>query len=120
MVGLGRPLVVDTNLPNKILSANLTEAQLKPLATGIRALDRMAMLRSWYENQIGRMGKGQKSESPHENIWLSMEKIITRSESTSSDDAGRNCNFRHSGNNVAASKINKQRFHMDISTLQIW
>lgn len=79
MVGLGRPIVVDPDLPNKILSGQPYRSTVKPLTTGVRALDRMAMLEiTWYENQIGRIGKG-KEPKPHENVWLSMGKIITRS-----------------------------------------
>ena len=79
MVGLGRPIVVDPDLPKKILSGQPYRSTVKPLTTGIRTLDRMAMLEiTWYENQIGRMGKG-KEPDPHENVWVSMCKIMTRS-----------------------------------------
>lgn len=79
MVGLGRPLVVDPELPNKILSGQPYRSTVKPLSTGVKVLDKMAMLEiTWYENQIGRMGKG-KEPNPHENVWVSMGKIMTRS-----------------------------------------
>lgn len=79
MVGLGRPLVVDPGLPGKILSGQPYRSTVKNLTTGVKAIDKMAMLEiTWYENQIRRMGKG-RNPNPHENVWISMGKIIARS-----------------------------------------
>ncbi|MBU1168028.1 MAG: NADH:flavin oxidoreductase/NADH oxidase family protein [Proteobacteria bacterium] len=78
MVGLARPLVVDPDLPSKILSGQEYRSSVKPLTTGIKLIDRLAMLEiTWYENQIGRIGRGNKTR-PNENVWVSLIKMATR------------------------------------------
>lgn len=78
MVGLARPLAVDPELPAKILSGQAYRSSVKPLSTGIKVLDRLAMLEiTWYENQIGRIGRGRKPR-PNENVWITLAKIATR------------------------------------------
>lgn len=78
MVGLGRPIVVDPALPAKIMSGQPYRSSVKPLSTGIKIVDRLAMLEiTWYENQIGRIGRG-KEPKPNENVWVTMAKMMTR------------------------------------------
>jgi 2,4-dienoyl-CoA reductase-like NADH-dependent reductase (Old Yellow Enzyme family) len=75
-IGLARPLAVDPDLPLKVLSGNDYKSSVKPLSTGIKSLDRVAMLEiTWYEYQIGRIGKG-KDPKPYENVWISMTKLF--------------------------------------------
>lgn len=69
LVGLGRPLAIEPDLPRRLLSGQ--EARHKTptrIATGIKTLDSMALMEVvWYARQIRRMGHGgnpQPNESP--------------------------------------------------------
>jgi 2,4-dienoyl-CoA reductase-like NADH-dependent reductase (Old Yellow Enzyme family) len=69
-IGLARPVAVDPDLPNRLLSDPETRVHLKTLTTGFRAIDQMAMLDvTWYEQQLARMGKG-KDPNPNLNEWM--------------------------------------------------
>jgi len=75
-IGLGRPVAVDPDLSEKILSGKDYKSTVKPLSTGIKFIDRLAMLEiTWYEYQIGRIAKGLETK-PFENVWVSMAKMF--------------------------------------------
>ncbi|MEW5734487.1 MAG: NADH:flavin oxidoreductase/NADH oxidase family protein [Thermodesulfobacteriota bacterium] len=79
MAGVARPLCVDPDMPRKIFSGLDYESPVEPIRTGIKALDRAAMMEvSWYELQLARMAKG-KAPNVNENPWLGLTKIIARS-----------------------------------------
>ena len=68
VVGLARPLCVDPELPNKIISGADYEAPMRKLSTGIGALDKMGMVEiTWYEQQLARMGRGER---PKQNMTV--------------------------------------------------
>ena len=78
-IGLGRPLAVDPDLCLKILKGENYISSVKPLTTGIKLLDRLAMLEiTWYEYQIGRIAAG-KPPKPGENVWITILKLMARS-----------------------------------------
>ncbi|MDM8515135.1 NADH:flavin oxidoreductase/NADH oxidase family protein [Desulfobacterales bacterium HSG16] len=82
MVGLARPLVVDPELPLKVLSGETYQSQVKPLTTGIKLLDRIAMLEiTWYENQMRYMGNGEDPR-PGENVYRTVYRIFKHMGST--------------------------------------
>ncbi len=77
MTGLGRPLVVDPAMPNKILAGRHYTSPVKPLTTGFKTLDRLAMLEiTWYENQMRYLGEG-RDPKPNENVYKTVFKILT-------------------------------------------
>lgn len=60
MVGLARLLAMEPDAPSKLLAGNAPDYQVKPITTGIRAIDRLGLLEiSWYTGQLKRMGRGQ-------------------------------------------------------------
>jgi len=76
MVGLARPMAVDPDLPEKILSGNEYTSSVKPLSTGIRTIDRMALLEiTWYEQQLRFLGNGNEPR-PKQSVWLSFMKTL--------------------------------------------
>jgi 2,4-dienoyl-CoA reductase-like NADH-dependent reductase (Old Yellow Enzyme family) len=76
MAGLGRPMAVDPAMPKKVLSGQPYTSPVKPLTTGFKALDRMAMLEiTWYENQMRYMGMGMDPR-PDENVYKTVFKIF--------------------------------------------
>jgi 2,4-dienoyl-CoA reductase-like NADH-dependent reductase (Old Yellow Enzyme family) len=77
VIGLGRPLALEPDLPRRLLQG-LEAAQVTPkrIATGIPALDRVALMEVvFYARQMRRMGHGkdpQPKESPLKAALASM------------------------------------------------
>lgn len=63
LIGLGRPLVMEPELPRQILDEGRTEPVVLPrISTGNAKLDeivRAAMVNTWYEMQLRRVAKGK-------------------------------------------------------------
>jgi 2,4-dienoyl-CoA reductase-like NADH-dependent reductase (Old Yellow Enzyme family) len=76
MVGVARPLVVDPEMSNRVLTGTPYESTVKPLSTGIAVIDRITMLEiTWYENQMRYLGEGHNPR-PHENVYLTVFRIF--------------------------------------------
>jgi 2,4-dienoyl-CoA reductase-like NADH-dependent reductase (Old Yellow Enzyme family) len=61
LVGLGRPLAIEPDFPNRILRGEPFESQVRPRLTGIKAIDERAMMETaWYTNQLKRIAQGKK------------------------------------------------------------
>ncbi|MFT5163405.1 MAG: 2,4-dienoyl-CoA reductase-like NADH-dependent reductase (Old Yellow Enzyme family) [Alteromonadaceae bacterium] len=68
-IGLARPLAVDPQLSNKLMADKNHTIALKILTTGVKAVDKMAMLDIvWYEFQLARMAK-HKKPNPNMSEW---------------------------------------------------
>lgn len=60
LVGLGRPLAIDADFPNRILRGEAYASQVRPRLTGIKAIDERAMMETaWYTNQLKRIAQGK-------------------------------------------------------------
>ncbi|PIE70979.1 MAG: NADH oxidase [Deltaproteobacteria bacterium] len=76
MVGLGRPLCLDTDAPNRILSGEAYQSSVKPLKTGFPLIDKTALLEiTWYEKQLKRMADGGDPD-PKESALLFFFKSV--------------------------------------------
>ena len=76
MVGVARPLVIDPEMPAKVLSGEDYSSAVKPLTTGIKLLDQITMLEiTWYENQMRYMGMGEDPR-PKENVYSTVFRIL--------------------------------------------
>ena len=63
-IGLARPMSLDTQLPNKLMASDDHAISLPNLTTGVKAIDRMAMLDiTWYEAQLARIAKQQQPKA---------------------------------------------------------
>ena len=79
MVGLARPLAVDTQYPNKLLAGKIIDINVNPIKTGIKAIDKMALMEvAWYGRQLHRISKG-RDPKPNENALLSFFKVVASS-----------------------------------------
>lgn len=77
LVGLARPLAVEPDLPNRIMSGEAFTSLVKPIKTGIKAIDNMALMEvSWYARQLGRMGNG-KPPKQHDRGLLSLVEVLS-------------------------------------------
>lgn len=72
IIGLGRPLALEPDLPNRVMAGDKVTSVVKPIRTGIKMADDSAMMETmFYTYQIGRIAKGKKTK-PHENSIISM------------------------------------------------
>lgn len=59
VIGMARPFVVEPDFANKLLSTKGNVSPVKPISTGIKKVDDMAIMEiSWYTNQIHRISEG--------------------------------------------------------------
>lgn len=76
LVGLARPLAIEPDLPNRILAGEPFTSAVRPIKTGVRVIDNMALMEvSWYARQLGRMGKG-KQPRKHDQGLLSLLEVL--------------------------------------------
>lgn len=70
IVGLGRPLCVEPDLVNQILKGDDFTSVVRPIKTGVKMIDKMALMEvSWYERQLHRMGKGKEPHRQDQGFW---------------------------------------------------
>ena len=76
LVGLARPLVLDPELSNRILAGEDLVSPVRPIRTGIKAVDRSGMMETgWYARQLDRLGRG-KAPHPQDRGLLSLLDVI--------------------------------------------
>ncbi len=67
LIGLARSIAIEPELPNRLLNEQEALYPVKPLTTGIKAVDQTGLLEiQWYTRQIKRMAKG-KNPVPNEH-----------------------------------------------------
>ena len=71
MVGIARIMAIEPDVPARLLSGLAAQQTVKPLRTGIQAIDKMGLLEvSWYTGQLKRIGRGDLPK-PHESaLWV--------------------------------------------------
>ena len=75
-IGLARPLAVYPNLPNELMADENHSIELRPLTTGVKLVDKMAMLDiTWYEFQLARMAQ-KKAPKPNMSEWGTFVKTL--------------------------------------------
>jgi hypothetical protein len=76
MVGLGRPVCLEPDLPKRLIADGSTTSRLKDVRTGIKLLDAPADL--WWNNiQLQRIGAG-KEPRKHLTGWESIGHALVR------------------------------------------
>jgi len=74
LIGVARSLAIEPDFPNRILRGEAFESAVKPITTGIKAIDDMALMEvSWYARQLGRMGKGKPPRLHNRGFWSLLE-----------------------------------------------
>jgi 2,4-dienoyl-CoA reductase-like NADH-dependent reductase (Old Yellow Enzyme family) len=71
MVGLARMLAIEPDAPKKLLAGKATEHQVRPITTGIKAIDKLGLLEiSWYTGQLKRIGRGESPKPRESGLWV--------------------------------------------------
>lgn len=78
-IGLGRPLAVEPDLPNRLMADPSGRIELPRPTTGFKAVDRMVILDlSWWELQLRRMGRGLEPKanlSAWRSVWTTLSEL---------------------------------------------
>ena len=70
-VGIARSLAIEPEVPNRLLSGQQPRYQVKPIKTGIKPIDKMALMEvAWYSRQLRRMANGCEPK-PNESGLMS-------------------------------------------------
>jgi len=78
IVGMARGLALEPDFPSQVLSGDDAVSRVRPLTTGVRAMDKFSMLEvTYYENQIARMAEG-KEPLVDMHTWRSVFTSMTK------------------------------------------
>jgi len=70
LIGLARGLAIEPDLPQRLLAGHEPQYAVRPISTGIKAIDRMALMEVvWYSRQLRRMAKGQVPKPNESGLW---------------------------------------------------
>lgn len=76
LAGLARPLALDPEFSRKVLEGQEAVSEVAPIKTGIKAVDRMALMETaWYTRQLARLAGG-KAPLPNEGGLSSLMKVM--------------------------------------------
>jgi len=77
VVGMARPLCVETDLPRRLLSGEAEAARPASLAAGIKNLDSLIQA-SWYQSQLTRMGRGLAPDAQMSRVVAIVRYLLPR------------------------------------------
>ncbi len=64
MVGMGRPMAFEPDFAQKVINDPQAKSEIKPVNTGIKAIDDMAIMEiQWYTKQLKRIGQGKSPKA---------------------------------------------------------
>ncbi|MDO9321467.1 MAG: NADH:flavin oxidoreductase/NADH oxidase family protein [Pseudomonas sp.] len=70
LVGIARGMAIEPDLPLRLLAGKEPEHAVRPIRTGIKAIDRMALMEVvWYSRQLRRLAKGQATKPNESGLW---------------------------------------------------
>lgn len=82
-IGLARTVAVDPDFPNKLVADINHKQELRKLTTGVKGIDRMAMLDIvWYEFQLARMAKGKMPKRNLSEWWVFIQTLFNAGRSS--------------------------------------
>jgi 2,4-dienoyl-CoA reductase-like NADH-dependent reductase (Old Yellow Enzyme family) len=72
MVGIARLLAIEPDAPRRLLAGKNSQHQVKPISTGVKAVDQMALMEvMWYGRQLRRIANGNNPK-PRESGFKSL------------------------------------------------
>lgn len=77
LIGLARTLVVEPDLPLRLLNGLKAKQTIKPISTGIKRIDKSGFLEiAWYTHQLLRMGHGKNPKPDYSALSIFLIKVI--------------------------------------------
>ena len=69
-IGIARLLAIEPDAPLRLLAGEEPREAVRPIRTGIAAVDKMALLEvAWYARQLRRMGRGAEPKPRESALW---------------------------------------------------
>lgn len=70
-VGMARVLAIEPDLPRRLLAGQDPRQHVRPITTGIRAIDKMGLMEvTWYTGQLKRIGQGEAPKPRESGLWV--------------------------------------------------
>ncbi|MCJ8168259.1 NADH:flavin oxidoreductase/NADH oxidase family protein [Atopomonas sediminilitoris] len=77
LVGMARGLAVEPDLPKRLLAGLDPLHAVKPITTGIKAVDRMALMEVvWYSRQLKRLARGVEAKPQESGLWAFLANLV--------------------------------------------
>jgi 2,4-dienoyl-CoA reductase-like NADH-dependent reductase (Old Yellow Enzyme family) len=75
-VGLARALAIEPDLPNRLLAGQAPRQQVRPIKTGIGAIDKAGFMEiTWYTGQLKRIGRGEAPQPGESALWVFLKMV---------------------------------------------
>jgi len=76
-IGLARLLAIEPDAPKRLLAGQEPREAVRPIKTGIAAVDNMALLEvGWYARQLRRMGGGDEPKPKESALWALLASVV--------------------------------------------
>ena len=77
VVGLARLLAIDPDAPTALLNGKEPVQQVRPISTGIKAIDRMGLMEIlWYTRQLKRIAGGDDPCPRESGLWAFLASLL--------------------------------------------
>jgi hypothetical protein len=70
-------LAIEPDLPRRLLAGQEAQYVVRPIRTGIGAVDRMALMEVvWYSRQLRRLGRGRPPRPNESGLWAFLANVV--------------------------------------------
>ena len=77
IVGIARLMAIDPDAPSALLSGRESTQRVRPISTGITAVDRMGIMEVlWYTRQLKRIARGGNPRPKESGLWAFLSSVI--------------------------------------------
>lgn len=77
IVGIARLMAIDPDAPTALLSGRESTQRVRPISTGITAVDRMGIMEVlWYTRQLKRIARGGNPRPKESGLWAFLSSVI--------------------------------------------
>lgn len=77
IVGIARLMAIDPDAPSALLSGRESNQRVRPISTGIKAVDRMGIMEVlWYTRQLKRIATGGDPRPKESGLWAFLSSVV--------------------------------------------